>query len=389
MNPMSAPSKSVRQLSEQEFLDTRLYSLGLAVPAADSGPQEARDHVHRMLAVQGQDLPGTLWAIASRTSTTSRDQVEQLFNGKQLVRSWPFRGTLHVMTPENAFDIMRVMGPRSLKSTMNMRLHWDMDDAFVDRARAILLDVLADGSALTRSELLEAWNANGLEVSSQQAYRLILTVCLHGDVVWAPIRGKEQAMALAPWVESPDNFEPLSDEETLDKIVLGIVAGRGPISLDDICYWTKLGKGVIGASLTRLDGTLEQCNLAGDPNAQAFYCVVGTVDLAAVVQHQGALLNPGFDEFLLGYKERGPQLHGGGIDLVVPGRNGVFKPNVAYRGRVVGTWSKKDRAKDSVLQVQLFDKVRRTKVLEKEIEKQVKRYGAFHDRPMSFEFVGE
>jgi Winged helix DNA-binding domain len=49
-------------------------------------------------------------------------------------------------------------------------------------------------------------------------------------------------------------------------------------------------------------------------------------------------LLPGFDEFVLGYGDRGAVLDPEFADRIVPGGNGVFRPTVVLGGRIVGTW---------------------------------------------------
>ena len=53
------------------------------------------------------------------------------------------------------------------------------------------------------------------------------------------------------------------------------------------------------------------------------------------------LLLPGFDEYLLGYKDRSPQLGASQAQKVVPGGNGMLRSTVVQRGRVIGVWRQK------------------------------------------------
>ena len=52
-------------------------------------------------------------------------------------------------------------------------------------------------------------------------------------------------------------------------------------------------------------------------------------------------LLPGFDEYLLGYKDRSAVLAVEDASNIVPGKNGVFLPTIVVGGRVVGTWKRK------------------------------------------------
>ena len=49
---------------------------------------------------------------------------------------------------------------------------------------------------------------------------------------------------------------------------------------------------------------------------------------------------PGFDEFMLGYKDRSIQAPAAHLDAIVPGGNGVFRSTVCLDGRAVATWTR-------------------------------------------------
>ncbi|MEJ1229415.1 MAG: crosslink repair DNA glycosylase YcaQ family protein [Galbitalea sp.] len=47
---------------------------------------------------------------------------------------------------------------------------------------------------------------------------------------------------------------------------------------------------------------------------------------------------PGFDEYLLGYRDRSLILPVEHAQRIVPGNNGMFLPMIVSRGRIVGIW---------------------------------------------------
>jgi hypothetical protein len=55
------------------------------------------------------------------------------------------------------------------------------------------------------------------------------------------------------------------------------------------------------------------------------------------------LCRTGFDEYLLGYKDRSVVLDSKHAEKVCPGGNGVFAPTIVINGRVVGTWKRSIR----------------------------------------------
>src|SRR5699024_2572894 len=52
----------------------------------------------------------------------------------------------------------------------------------------------------------------------------------------------------------------------------------------------------------------------------------------------GITLVPGFDEWILGYADRSLVATPTGLDRLVPGGNGVFRPALLDDGRLIGTW---------------------------------------------------
>jgi hypothetical protein len=49
---------------------------------------------------------------------------------------------------------------------------------------------------------------------------------------------------------------------------------------------------------------------------------------------------PGFDEYLLGYKDRALMIDAGHLQAIIPGGNGVFQSTIVRGGRVVATWKR-------------------------------------------------
>jgi hypothetical protein len=69
------------------------------------------------------------------------------------------------------------------------------------------------------------------------------------------------------------------------------------------------------------------------------------------------LVLPGFDEFLLGYKDRSLMLAEEHKQAIIPGGNGVFQSTVVRDGRVVGTWKRTTGKKQTVVNVQALEKL--------------------------------
>jgi hypothetical protein len=60
----------------------------------------------------------------------------------------------------------------------------------------------------------------------------------------------------------------------------------------------------------------------------------------ALDEAAGVYLLPGFDEYVLGYKDRSAVLSAEHAQKIVPGNNGVFFPTVVIDGQIVGVWKR-------------------------------------------------
>src|SRR5262249_15911100 len=77
------------------------------------GRFESPESVVRALgAMQAQDYYGGLWAIGLRTKAGVQGDVEQALAEGTIVRSWPMRGTLHIVPAEDARWMLELMTPR-------------------------------------------------------------------------------------------------------------------------------------------------------------------------------------------------------------------------------------------------------------------------------------
>src|SRR6478736_3446374 len=67
-------------------------------------------------AVQSQDLPASLWAVGLRMgkvgsgAAVTEADVERAIADRSVIRSWPMRGTIHLMPAEDARWMVRWCG---------------------------------------------------------------------------------------------------------------------------------------------------------------------------------------------------------------------------------------------------------------------------------------
>jgi hypothetical protein len=69
----------------------------------------------------------------------------------------------------------------------------------------------------------------------------------------------------------------------------------------------------------------------------------------------GLLLLPGFDEYLLGYRDRSAMLAPDHANAIVPGGNGMFRATIVIDGEVVGTWGRRVGSRAVTVQPEPFE----------------------------------
>jgi hypothetical protein len=96
-------------------------------------------------------------------------------------------------------------------------------------------------------------------------------------------------------------------------------------------------------------------------------------------------LLPGFDEYILGYKDRSAVLRPEFSNRIVPGNNGMFLPTLVIDGQVIGTWKRVARAKSQVLRITPFVSLDQKHTAT--IDAAAKRYEAYSNLPTSWELA--
>ncbi len=81
----------------------------------------ALEVVRWLTALQAQRFDGALTSIALRTQEHTREQVVAAFNAGDMVKSWPMRGTLHVVAAEDLGWILQLTSPRILAGAARRR----------------------------------------------------------------------------------------------------------------------------------------------------------------------------------------------------------------------------------------------------------------------------
>lgn len=325
---------------------------------------------------QGQDLPGVLSSLALRSGgdAEAMDAVLTAFDTGRIVRGYPMRGTVFAVEAGTLAWLTELCSDGPYRAAVKRRPRLGIEGEHVRRAREVLERILPEvsqcgaGRGLLRSEVLEAWEQAGVPLGPGAGYHLLVNFIHEGVVVYGPWRAeaKETAVVHAPsWLPPGSDLAGTFDGDrtaAIADVALRYFTSRGPASVRDLAWWTKLPLGAIRRAMPLIEDRLERGVVGADgrigPAPAGTTGSAGSTGSAAdgvllfrpgLVEEYAErekdtmreLLLPGFDELVLGYQDRLFLLDSARHDVLVPGNNGVFRRAALRRGEVVGTWSRK------------------------------------------------
>src|SRR5215210_4026103 len=221
-----------------------------------------RDAVRRLLAVQAQDLPGALTSVALRTVARSRAEVVAALDSGEVVRSWPMRGTLHLVAADDLPWMLDVLGSRTLGGVAKRWAGLELDEVQAERARECVLAALEQRDRAGRAELLEAIAAGGVATTGQRGYHLLWYLSQTGTLCMGPTDGDGDQLyvLLDRWIAEPRRLGP---DEAHSELALRFFTGHGPATVPDLVRWSGSTAGRIRAGLAEVRDRLESVSVDG------------------------------------------------------------------------------------------------------------------------------
>jgi hypothetical protein len=287
-------------------------------------------------AMQAQDLASGKWSLGVRITDALESDVDAAFARAEVVRTWPMRGTLHVVPARDVRWMLELTGIRALNGSLARRRQLGLDDADAERACTVLENSLRAEGRLGRADCLAELRRAGIPTDGQRGYHLLGYAAHTGVICLGPPEGKEQAFVLLDaW--APDQVH-LNRSDALTELAHRYFRSHGPATMRDFAGWSGLTLTDARAGVASNDGRLVARPFRGD-DVWLTRALSEAIDGGTPARSVAAAL-PGYDEFVLGYKDRGVQMRPGEFEQVVPGGNGVFRATVCLDGRVVGTWTR-------------------------------------------------
>ncbi len=300
--------------------------------------QTPADVVRWMGAIQAQDYGQSLWAIGARIQDATVKAVEAAIEAGTIIRTWPMRGTIHWVAPEDAQWMLKLCASRLIAADARRLEQLELSTAIMARCETLVGEALSGGKRLARPEMMQLFEDHQISTHSQRGYHILWYLAQSGVICIGPMAGKQQTfMLLDEWVS---HSRELSGEDALSELAQRYFTSHAPATVQDFARWTGLTvtaarQGIQAAQPALIAESINGFEYWLNPATQP------APEAAATHLH----LLPGFDEYIIGYGNRDAVLAPEHLIKIIPGKNGVFFPIIVKQGQVIGTWKVKRRAK--------------------------------------------
>lgn len=350
-------------MTPRHLAGARILAQGLAGEPRFVDPSDA---ARAFGAHQGQDVAGVMASLALRTGGEVAP-VLAAFDRGEIVRGYPMRGTVFAVAADTLAWLTALCAAGPLRAAIARRGQLELEEHHVEQAGEVLARIAAEhsvpgeGRGVLRAELMDAWESAGIRTDRGRGYHLLSELISFGRAAYGPWREGETAVVHAPtWLPAGSDLAgAFNGEENAAAAELArrYVLSHGPVGERDLAWWSKLPLRTVRAALTQIEGELESgfadrqgrihatAETARGGDGERLWFRPGLVEeyAAAEKETMRELLLPGFDELVLGYRDRLYLMDEDRHRALVPGNNGVFKRAALRRGEVLGVWSRKGR----------------------------------------------
>lgn len=301
----------------------------------------------RLIALQAQAAPAPYFALWTRLKSFAPDDLSARLEDLGVARGTLMRGTLHVAMAAD-FAAIRPLIQRGLDrfltdGSVHGRALAGLDQAeVVDAARNLL-----GRGPLTAAQLRDALAARWPDRDPQS---LAMAARIHLPMLQLPPRGLWGRGGQPTLAAMADRLEAPKPGLTLADLVMRYLAAFGPASVADAQIW--LG-------LSRLAPTFEALR----PSLAVFHGEDGQelFDLPEADRPPGEAEAPvrflgEFDNVLLAHDDRSRIISAEHKSRLYTA-NGILRAAVLVDGSTAGRWRIEDGKAESVLRIELFDKV--------------------------------
>ena len=347
-----------------DLLKYRLHNQQIALHAFE----KPEDVVRWLGAVQAQDYLNSLWAIGLRLKNANESNIEKAIADKTIVRTWPMRGTLHFVAPEDIHWMLKLLTPRIIARAATNYKQAGLDDKIFAKSKKLLVNALQGGKQFTRAEMYEILERGKISTVGLRGLHILGYVAQQGLICFGARKGKQQTFALLDeWLPQ---VKTLTNDEALAELAKRYFTSHGPATIQDFAWWS-------GLTVTEAKKGLEMVSSHFNKEVIQDQTYWMPNDMPVIkTKLQAVYLLPDFDEYLVGYRDRSAAVDAKYIKQIIGAAgNGIFSPVIVINEKVAGTW-KRTLKKDIVaVEVNSFMPLSERQI--NAIKIKAKQYGKF------------
>ncbi|MCI0708879.1 MAG: winged helix DNA-binding domain-containing protein [Chloroflexi bacterium] len=329
-----------------------------------------------MGAIQGQDYPGAKWSIGLRLPGSTDAQIEQAVADKQIARTWLMRGTLHLVASADISWMVELLAPRIIAISQPRYRELELDEQTFLQSNDVLVKALEGGQQRSRKDLFVVLEQHGISTKGQRGVHILHRASLDGLIFQGGMQSNNNPYFMR-FDEALPDVKSMPRDAALAELARRYFTSRGPATLQDFLWWSGLLVGDARAGLEAVKSDLLEETIAGISYWRSANAMVAQSPGSPCVY-----IPPGFDEYLLGYKDRDAVLGPQHALKVCPGKNGIFFPTIVIDGRVVGVWKRTIKKDKVVIDPQPFTSL--TEVEETAFIAAAQRFGEYLELPVAF-----
>lgn len=314
----------------------------------------------------------TYLSLFVRVNKFQREYLDnELYVKKSLGKVRYVRGTIYILPRDwipYAFSALRsLIDPLSCKYA---EFHGITEKDYKKISKQILLAL--DGKAMTAREIKE-----DMELKSKIS-QIINLMCDSGQLIRAEPKGEWKSNLHT--YRRMDQYFPglklfsIDETEAKKQVILRYIDSFGPVTLNDITWWTKFQRMKIMEILDNIEDNITTVKISEKNEPHYILKTNKNAILSERVEKKSEVnLLPALDPYIMGYKDRNRYLGAEYYEYVFD-RSGNGVTSIFVDGKIHGVW---DIAEGSNPTVKLFLFKDVKKQDEKKIESKAKNIGKF------------
>jgi hypothetical protein len=297
--------------------------------------------VRRLCGVQAQVASAAELAVRVRREGSRAGEVGRALSEGRLIKTWAMRGTLHLLTPEDAGAFLALLAAGRSWERPSWQRYFGAGPKEMELLRDAVRAAL-DGATLTREELAAAVAARPGLAHLGEALRsgwgtLLKPLAWQAELCFGPSRGGRVTFlrpeaASRRWAGLPD------PEEAAPRAVAAYLGAYGPATAEGFgnCLARgRVGRRQLGAWFGSLGKQLAEVEVDGE---RAYVLAEHLDELGSTKPTSAVRLLPGFDQYVLGPGTDDGRVVPTARRAAVSKPAGWIAPVVVAGGVVCGTW---------------------------------------------------